>query len=74
VHTKAHHSSDIHEPGFLLTSLLCMSWRSQDLCCCCGWCWLGNVPFSCFRNFPDDYDQTILGDFPFTYQVYFTQG
>jgi len=73
VHTEAHHSSDIHEPAFLLASVLCMCCRTQDLCCCCGWFWLGKVSFSCFSHFPDDYDRTSLCDFPFNCLVYVTQ-
>jgi len=73
VHTEAHQSSDIHELAFFLASLLCVCWRTQDLCCCCGWCWLRKVSFSCFRQFPDDYDRTCLCDFPFTRLVYVTQ-
>jgi len=53
VHTDVHHSYDIHESDFLLAPLMCMCWRTQDLWCCCGWCWLGNVSFSCFRNICD---------------------
>jgi len=41
VDKEVHHTSDIHEPTYLLASPLCICWQTKYHCCWCVRFWLG---------------------------------